>query len=150
MDILAGMLAYLAGIGAIFAALAVSLVFFATPNEPPQTQINSHGANAMLVRPSHAGTPTKSGTVAAHGKRDAKESANQSAKESGLLSEKHRAVAGAAQASATERDRQRKSGVSKSAASTAQARRSIQEQRARRWAYQQDSTFATRFLGYSE
>ena len=35
MDILAGMLVYLAGIGALFAGLALSFfVFFSTPHEP--------------------------------------------------------------------------------------------------------------------
>jgi hypothetical protein len=35
MDILAGMLAYVAGIGALFAGLAISFfVFFSTPHEP--------------------------------------------------------------------------------------------------------------------
>ena len=55
MDILAGMLAYVAGIGALFAGLAVSFfVFFSTPHEPLQTQTQPQSASAMLVRPSYA------------------------------------------------------------------------------------------------
>jgi len=51
MDILAGMLVYLAGIGALFAGLALSFfVFFSTPHEPLQPQPQS--ASAMLVQPS--------------------------------------------------------------------------------------------------
>ena len=49
MDILAGMFAYIAGIGAIFAGLVVSFsVFVATPNKPVEPQ----SATAMLVKPS--------------------------------------------------------------------------------------------------
>jgi hypothetical protein len=35
-------------------------------------------------------------------------------------------------------------------ASRAQARRLVQEERARRWAYEQDSDFESRFLGYAD
>src|SRR6516225_1136159 len=66
MDILASMLAYLAGIGALFAGLAVSFfVFFSTPHEPLQTQ---QSASAMLVRPS---TPNKPAAVEARAKQSA-------------------------------------------------------------------------------
>jgi hypothetical protein len=72
MDILAGMLAYVAGIGALFAALAVSFfVFFATPHEPLQSETQPQNARAMLVRPS---TPNKPAAEAR-----AKQTATQSA-----------------------------------------------------------------------
>lgn len=141
MDILAGMLAYVAGIGALFAGLAVSFfVFFATPHEPLQTETQPQNARAMLVRPS---TPNKPAAEAR-----AKQNATQSAGHSEKAVERHAAAAGsslAAPATASARDPQRKR-----AASAAQARRLIQEERARRWAYQQDSSFESRFLGYAD
>jgi hypothetical protein len=131
MDILAGMLAYVAGIGGLFAGLAVSFfVFFSTPNEPLQTQPQPQSASAMLVRPS---TPNKPPVVEAHAQQAA---------------EKPAAAAGspvAAQPAATARDFRRKP-----AAAAAHARRLIHEERARRWAYQQDSNFESRFLGYAD
>lgn len=141
MDILAGMLAYVAGIGALYAALAVSFfVFFATPHEPLQSETQPQNARAMLVRPS---TPNKPAAEAR-----AKQTATQSASHFDKPAEKHPAAAGSsvtAQATALARDPQRKH-----AASAAQARRLIQEERARRWAYQQDSSFESRFLGYAD
>ena len=134
MDILAGMLAYVAGIGALFAGLVVSFfVFFATPHEPLQTETQPQSASAMLVRPS---APNKPAAVEAH--------ATQSAGHS----EKHAAAAsspGTARPAASARDLRRKP-----AASVTQARRLMQEERARRWAYQQDSSFKSRFLGYAD
>jgi hypothetical protein len=131
MDILAGMLAYVAGIGALFAGLAVSfVVFFSTPDEPLQTQTQPQSASAMLVQPT---TPNKPPVVEAHAKQTA---------------EKPAAAAGspvAAQPAASARDFRRKP-----AAAAAQARRLIHEERARRWAYQQDSNFESRFLGYAD
>jgi hypothetical protein len=136
MDILAGMFAYVAGIGALFAGLAVSFfVFFSTPNESLQTQPQS--ASAMLVRPS---TPNRPPVVEAH--------AQQMAGRSEKPAEKSAAAAGspiAAQPAASARDFRRKP-----AAAAAQARRLIHEERARRWAYQQDSNFESRFLGYAD
>ena len=126
MDILASMLAYLAGIGALFARLAVSFfVFFSTPHEPLQTQ---QSASAMLVRPS---TPNKPAAVEAR------------AKQSADHFEKHTTAAGSP-GGAQARDVH-----GKYAASAAQARR-FQEERGRRWAYQQDSSFERRFLGYAD
>jgi hypothetical protein len=134
MDILAGMLAYMAGIGALFASLAVSFfVFFSTPHEPLQTGTQPQSARAMLVRPS---APNKPAAVEAR------------ATQSDGHSEKHAAAAGApgtAQPTASPRDLRRKH-----AASAAQARRLTQEERAHRWAYQQDPSFESRFLGYAD
>ena len=146
MDILAGMLAYVAGIGALFAGLAVAFfVFVATPKAPPQAQSEPQSAHALLARP---GAPNKPTAVAAHARRSAKERA----KEAAGHSENRRATArssGAAQATASARDRQRNAGTS-----NAQARRLIEMQHDRRWAYQpdssQDSSFHSRFLGYAD
>ena len=113
-----------------FAALALSFfVFFSTPHEPLQPQPQS--ASAMLVQPS---TLNKPAAVEAR------------AKQSADHSEKHATAAGSpgsARASARDVD-------GKHAASSAQARRLIQEERARRWAYRRDSSFERRFLDYAD
>jgi hypothetical protein len=159
MDILAGILAYAAGIGALIAGLALSFsVFFATQNPPLQTQSQPQNASAMLVRPSSAGTPNKPTAIGALAKPTA---------DRGNHLEKHAASAGAgaARSPASVRDLHHKG-----AGASAQARRLLQEQRARRWAYQQDSSqsssqgpsqglsqgsshassFESRFLGYAD
>ena len=138
MDILAGMLAYLASLGVLFGAVAVAFaVFVATPKAPSQAQSQPQSVSALLLRPS---TPKKPATtLAAH----AKQVANQGAKEGRGHSEPHAAsLPSAAQPTASREARPK--------ASTAQARRLIQEERAHRWAYQQDSNFEKRFLGYAE
>ena len=113
-----------------FAALALSFfVFFSTPHEPLQPQPQS--ASAMLVQPS---TLNKPAAVEAR------------AKQSADHSEKHATAAGSpgsARASARDVD-------GKHAASSAQAQRLIQEERARRWAYRRDSSFERRFLDYAD
>ena len=69
MDILAGMLAYVTGIGALFAGLAMAFfVFVATPKAPPQAQSEPQSAHALLARPSAPNRPT---AVAAHARRSA-------------------------------------------------------------------------------
>jgi hypothetical protein len=154
MDILAGMLAYVAGIGAVIAALAISFsVFFATQNPPAQTEAQPRSASAMVVRPSTAGAPNKPTAFGAI----ARATANHA-----NYPEKHAATAsGSARSPASARDLHRKP-----ADASAQARRLLQEERARRWAYQQDArqgssqgssqdsshepSFQSRFLGYTE
>ena len=77
MDILAGMFAYVAGIGALVAGLAVSFfVFFAVPQEPIQTQAGPQTVSAMLVRPSTANKPV---TVDPHAKQSASHSEEHAA-----------------------------------------------------------------------
>jgi hypothetical protein len=129
MDILAGMLAYVAGLAALFGALAVSFsVFFATPKGPLQAQPQS--ASAMLVRPS---APKKQATIEAR------------AKQAGSRAEKHAAgTPGSAQRTASAGDSRRKH-----TKAAAQARR-IDEEHARRWAYQPDANFESRFLGHAD
>src|SRR5271166_5745648 len=105
MDILAGMLAYVAGIGALFAGLVVSFfVFFSTPHEPLQTETPPQSASAMLVRPS---TPNKPAALEARATQSATQSAGQS--------EKHAAAAGSpgtAQPTASARNRHGKHAAS--------------------------------------
>lgn len=136
MDILAGILAYVAGIGALFGALAFSFfIFFSAPSQPIQRQSQPQNASAMLVRPS---APSKSAAVEAHAKQIAGHSEKAAEK-------RPTASPSAAWPTASARDLHRK-GV----ASAAQLRRLVQEERAHRWAYQQDSTFESRFLGYAD
>jgi hypothetical protein len=124
MDILAGMLAYLAGIGAIFAGLALSFsVFFSAPNQPPQPQ----AATAMIVKttpPSKAAAETKNAkrTTAHHEKQ-----------------------LDATSVAAVAPDDPRKPAISAS-----RLRQLVQEERARHWVYQQDANFQNRFLGYAD
>jgi hypothetical protein len=159
MDILAGMLAYVAGIGALLAALAISFsVFFAAQNPPVQTETQPRSATAMVVRPSPAGAPNKPTVIGALARPTANRAHHP---------ERHAAAAtsGAGRSAAAVRDLHRKP-----AGGSAQARRLLQEQRARRWAYQQDSSqgsnqgsnqgpnqasghepsFQSRFLGYAD
>jgi hypothetical protein len=158
MDILAGMLAYVAGIGALIAGLAISFsVIFATHNSPLQTetQPQPQSASAMVVRPSTAGTTNKPTAIGAIAKQTANH-ANHAEKNAAAA-----ATSGAARAPASVRDLHRKP-----AGASAQARRLLQEERARRWAHQQDPgqssnqgsnqasshdpSFESRFLGYAD
>jgi hypothetical protein len=128
MDILAGVFAYVAGIGTLFAGLAVSFfVFFSTPNQPLQTQTQPQSATAMLVRPSApnkaAGAEANANPIAAHSEK---------------------------QAAAPSPDPGQKFSRHRASASAARLRRLVQEDRARRWAYQQDPSFESRFLGYAD
>lgn len=129
MDILAGMLAYVAGLGAFFGALAVAFfVFVAGPKDALQTQPQPPSASAMLVRPSTANKPTAEAR-AKHG---------------------HSATHATTASSPAPAQPPSHEARRKPAAPVAQARRLMQEDRARRWAYQQDSNFEHRFLGYSD
>ena len=129
MDILAGMLAYVAGLGAFFGALAVAFLMLAGgPKEPLQTQAQPQSASAMLVRPSTANKPAVEAR-AKHGH-----------------SAKHATAASSLAPTQPPVHEARR----KPAAPVTQARRLMQEERARHWAYQQDSNFEQRFLGYSD
>jgi hypothetical protein len=140
MDILAGMLAYVAGLAALFGALTVSFfLFFAMPKEQAQSQ--PQNASAMLMRPS---APKKHATIEAR------------AKQPGSHAERHATATGtpgSAQRTASAGESRRKH-----TKTAAQARRPIEEERARRWAYQQDGSqevnqggsFEKRFLGYAD
>jgi hypothetical protein len=155
MDILAGMLAYVAGIGALVGAVAISFsVFFAAPNRPLQTENQPQSASAMLVRPSTAGTLNKRTAIGAVARPGTAHSEQHAADTH--AAEKHAAAAGpsgASHAPASPGNLHRKT-----APASAQARRLTQEERARRWAYQQDtsqssthdSSFESRFLGYAD
>jgi predicted lipid-binding transport protein (Tim44 family) len=140
MDILAGMLGYLAGIGALFGALALSLVLFtSTENKPPAPR-QPQSATAMIVAPGASG----------------KTPAAQARVKPAVEPQKHQ------RAAATPVEPARAATVAhdahpRSAMSAAKSRRLAHEERARRWAYQQDAkepskepSFESRFLGYAE
>jgi hypothetical protein len=135
MNILAGMLAYIAGIGAIFAGLVVSFsVFVATPNKPVEPQ----SATAMLVKPSapNKAVAAEPGTKPASGHPEKNAAATSAPVDAGrptrLGNETHRRPGTIA------------------ASSAAQLRRMVEEERARRWASQHDPSFEHRFLGYAD
>jgi hypothetical protein len=155
MDILAGILAYVAGIGALIAGVAISFsVFFATQNPALQTETQPQSARAMVVRPSIVGAPNKPTAIGALARHPANHTNHP---------EKHTATAATSggRLPTSVRDLHRNA-----AGASAQARRLLQEERARRWAYQQDSrqganpgsnqaashdsSFESRFLGYAD
>jgi hypothetical protein len=135
MDILAVMLAYIAGIGAIFAGLAVSFsVFVATPNNPVEPQ----SATAMIVKPSAPNKAVAGETITEPASRHAEKNAAavsapaEAARPTRLGNEIHRRPDTSA------------------ATSAAQLRQMVQEEHARRWAPQHDPSFEHRFLGYAD
>ena len=135
MDILSGMLAYIAGIGAIFAGLMVSFsVFVATPNKPVEPQ----SATAMLVKPS---APSRA--VAAEA--GAKPASGHAEKNAAAAN----APADAARPTRLGNETHRRPDTS-AATSAAQLRRMVEEERARRLASQHDPSFEHRFLGYAD
>jgi hypothetical protein len=126
MDILAGVFAYVAGIGALFAALALSFfVFFAAP---PGAAVAPPSATAMVVKPvaSNRSLPAATSPQATR-------------------HEKHSPAVAAAPSAARPgtKDIHRKPAM-------AATRLRVQEERDRRWADQQNSRFDNRLLGYAE
>jgi type IV secretory pathway VirB10-like protein len=141
MDILAGMFAYLAGIGAVIAALAISFsVLLSQPNQAVQPQNQAQSATAMVVKQAQ---PNKAAPVEANSKPMSGHAKKQAAMTS---------APAAAQPTPSAKDQR------KAIASAAKLRRLVQEERARHWAYQQDSrqdsrqdsSFQSRFLGYAD
>jgi hypothetical protein len=136
MDIIGSMLAYLGCVTGIVGALAISfLVLFASP-EPPATPLH---AAAMTARQ----TPAK--TIAA-----------AEAKPAAKIAQADNAVAALLPGTETVPQRAVVAGArQKMQMSRAHLRRLVQEERAqeeraRRWAYQQDPDFEARFLGYAD
>ena len=135
MDILAGMLAYIAGIGAIIAGLAVSFsVFVASPNKPVEPQ----SATAMIVKPSAPNKAVPAETIAKPASGHAETNAAAV-----------NAPADAARPTRLGNEIHRRPDTS-AATSAAQLRQMVQEERARRWASQHDPSFEHRFLGYAD
>lgn len=132
MDILASILAYLGCMTAVVAAMAISLAAFLSapdqvPNVAPKQSI------AITAKP---GAPKVITTAVA--------------KEPAKLDQELRGSSIAAQHT-TSASTKAASARSKMLAARAQKmRRFVQEERARRWAYQQDPDFDARFLGYAD
>jgi hypothetical protein len=135
MDILSGMLAYIAGIGAIFAGLAVSFsVLITTPKKPVEPQ----SATAMIVKPS---APNKA--VAAEA--SAKPASGHAEKNAAAVN----APADAAGPTRLGNETHRRPDTS-AATSAALLRQMVEEERVRRLASQHDPSFEHRFLGYAD
>jgi hypothetical protein len=139
MDILAGMFAYLAGLGALFGAVALSLVFFSSTSNKLAGPRQPQGVTAMMVAPGASGK-----TPAAVAKPTVK-------------LQKHRRPAATPveppRSTTAAHDTQAHDTRQRSAMSAVKWPRVAQEERARRWAYQQDTkppSFRSRFLGYAE
>jgi hypothetical protein len=129
MDIIASIFAYLGCVTGIVGALAVSFfVVFAVP----ETAAPPHQALAMVSR------PVVARTIAAAETKPAPKAAQRDEE----IASHGTAPAHPPALALSVRQ--------KTQASRAQARRLVQEERARRWAYEPDSDFESRFLGYAD
>jgi hypothetical protein len=136
MDILASILAYLGCITGIIGALAVSLFLVLAP---PHARTAAPAPTAVLAaQASNEATSTiSSNTITANT----------------APTPKADPVATVAQGANTATSEKRTAGAppkTKTRLSRAQQRRIVQEERARRWAYQQDDDFETRFMSYAD
>ncbi len=135
MDIVASILAYLGCMAGIVGALAVSFaLFFSAPDLPPPIA-HSAGRQSVAVT---AKTATPNPAIASAAKSQAKP--NKGAE-----------VVSTVAQSTTPAPTPTASARAKMLAARAQKlRRFVQEERARRWAYQQDPDFESRFLGFTD
>ncbi len=143
MDILASMFAYLGCVTGIVGTLALSFyLFFAAPN-PALTQTHSI---AMAAKSDVLGKSDRLRTASA---AQAKPDANVARADTHVVSRV--ASQDASNVAATDASPATAAPVPKKAqlARALLSRRLVQEDRARRWAYQQDPSFETRFLGYA-
>jgi hypothetical protein len=128
MDIIASLLAYLGCVTGIVGALAIS---FFVAFSPPRLEVPAH--HAMVTATSR---PPVVSTVAA---------AAAEAKPTSAAVQRDEKLAQHETAPRPAPDIRQKARMPR-----AEARRLVQEERARRWAYQQDSNFDSRFLGYAD
>ena len=151
MDIVAPILAYLTCVAGIVAAFVVSFsVVFSTPDRAPLPE-----QSAAVVAPSPlkmAALPDPRPVTAKNDKSD-KLAINQTP----TTTQKREAIlraAAAQQAVPTQPSAAQKLAAidarQKSKISRAQWRQMVQQERSRRLAYQQNSDFETRFLGYAD
>jgi len=134
MDILASMLAYLGCVTGIVAALAVSFVVYFSPLHHAAAMKRVAGAVAhssalrvtTIAQAKLVSTTDQHDTSVTLAKTDKAETAVQSATASVAV--------------------RRKTQLSR----MPYYRRLVQEERARRWAYQQNPDFEARFLGYAD
>jgi hypothetical protein len=142
MDILASILAYLGCMAGIVGALVISFALFfsaphiAQPNIPQRVAHNARGQSVATT----AKAVTPNAATAAVAKAPTKSDRDTQAVS---------AIAQNAAPAPTPIPPPTASARAKMAAARAQKlRRFVQEERARRWAYQQDPDFESRFLGY--
>ncbi|MFZ0423596.1 MAG: hypothetical protein WAL80_12025 [Xanthobacteraceae bacterium] len=127
MDILAAMLAYLGCVTGIVGALAISFYVYIAP--PGQTAAGMQTA-AVAVKANDGKTGAPKSTALTH------------LKPITTIAQRTQDAAAAVPVAADVRQ--------KGQLSHAALRRLAQEQRAKRWAYQQDSSFESRFLSYAD
>ncbi len=127
MDILAAMLAYLGCVTGMVGALVISFyLYFVAPPQltaPAQTAAVAATADVIRTGASHSAAVTHVQPVTTIAQR----------------------AVDAATVAPIAADARQKGQLSR-----AELRRLAQEQRARRWAYQQDSSFESRFLSYAD
>jgi len=147
MDILASMLAYLGCVTGIVGALAMSFyLFFAAPN-PALTPTHSI---AMAAKSDMLKSDMLRTAIAPHAKPVASIARADTYVASRVASQVASQVA--SNISTTDASPATAAPVRKKTqfARAQLLRRLVQEDRARRWAYQQDPSFETRFLGYAD
>ena len=138
MDIIASMLAYLGCVTGILGALAISAFVVFSPPHQPATPAHTL---AMTAKPSVA----KATFVTVAAPKPAPEIVQADDHDASLgpkLAPVPQTTVGRTASAAGVRK--------KTQLAAAALRRQAQEQRARRWAYQQDADFGTRFLGYTD
>jgi len=129
MDILASILAYLGCVTGIATAMAMSCaILLSTPDQP----VSSKPAIAMVAKPSMPKTATTAKPQATGAEMAAR------------VPPHGPAATVVAQTPRSADDRQ------KPQMTRANLRRMVQVERARRWAFQQDQGFETRFLSYAD
>ena len=133
MDIIASIFAYLGSLAAVVAALAMSFsLCFSSANKPtPAKPVAGIAAMAAMLKVASAPQTESVAKPEPHGATVAPASA--------LDPTVAKKPAGAA-------DPVRRTSTLRGAS----LRHLVQEERARRWAYQQDSEFQARFLGYAD
>lgn len=144
MDILASMFAYLGCVAGLVGALAMSFyLFFAAPN-PALTPADTSAvaAKSDLLRTAVAPRANPVATIARADTHVASRVASQEASPKASPEASNVPTADASPAAAPAKKTQ--------LARAQLLRRLAQEDRARRWAYQQDPSFETRFLGYAD
>jgi hypothetical protein len=135
MDIIASIFAYLGCVAGILGAFAISLfVLFSPPDQPTRPM----APVAMTAKPSVAKTATVAAVMPAP-------KIAQADKHPASLDPKRETVPQAATGRTASVNARQKTQLW-----AAQVRRQEQEQRARRWAYQQNPDFEARFLGYAD
>jgi hypothetical protein len=144
MDILASMLAYLGCVTGIVGALAMSFyLFFAAPN-PALTPTHSiaMAAKSDMLKSDMLKSDMLRTAIAPH----AKPVASIARADTYVASQVASNISTADAPPATVAPASKKAQLARAQL----LRRLVQEDRARRWAYQQDPSFETRFLGYAD